>query len=262
MSTKAMPFVTLPSLFPTLRAVLAVLALVLSTAAQASGGAPALAGSANVDPSNVASLQRGARNFVNYCMGCHSAKYVRFNQLGKDLGIPEDQLIKNLMFAAVKPTETMEIAMQADDAQRWFGQAPPDLSLITRAKGNDYVYNFLRSFYVDSSRPLGSNNLMLPNASMPAVLWELQGTQKAVFRDEMHNGSSVKVFEKFESVQAGSMKPEEFDQFARDTVNFLAYIAEPMKLKRESLGVLVISFLLFFGILAYLLKQEIWKDVR
>lgn len=189
---------------------------------------------ANNDVSNVASLQRGARNFVNYCSGCHSAKYVRYNQLARDLGMTEEQVIGNLMFAAARPTEVMDIAMRPDDAQRWFGQAPPDLSLIARAKDPDYIYNFLRSFYPDPTRPTGVNNRMLPNASMPHVLWELQAT----------------------------LKPEEFNEFVRDTVNFLDYIAEPMKLKRESLGVLVIAFLLVFGLFAYLLKLEIWKDVK
>jgi ubiquinol-cytochrome c reductase cytochrome c1 subunit len=238
------------------------MALALPGTAMAAGAGPALHDKANVDVSNQASLQRGARNFVNYCMGCHSAQYVRYNTLGKDLGIPEDQLIQNLMFAAVKPTETMDIAMRSDDAARWFGQPPPDLSLIARAKGVDYVYNFLRAFYADPSRPLGVNNLMLPGASMPHVLWELQGVQRAVYVEEEHNGNIVKVFHKFELVTPGALTPAEYDEFVRDTVNFLAYVSEPVKLKRESLGILVIAFLIFFGILAYLLKQEIWKDVR
>ena len=189
---------------------------------------------ANNDVSNIASLQRGARNFVNYCSGCHSAKYVRYNQLARDLGMTEQQVIGNLMFAAARPTEVMDIAMRSEDAQRWFGQAPPDLSLIARARSPDYLYNFLRSFYTDPTRATGVNNRMLPNASMPHVLWEVQA----------------------------SLKPEEFNEFVRDTVNFLDYIAEPMKLKRESLGVLVIAFLLVFGLFAYLLKLEIWKDVN
>lgn len=247
-----------PALVPGL-----VLGLVLALPGTATAAtAPALQDKANVDVSNQASLQRGARNFVNYCMGCHSAQYVRYNTLGKDLGIPEDQLIQNLMFAAVKPTETMNIAMRPDDGARWFGQAPPDLSLIARSKGVDYVYNFLRSFYADPARPLGVNNLMLPGASMPHVLWELQGVQRAVYLEEEHGGSIVKVFQKFELASPGTLTPAEYDEFVRDTVNFLAYTSEPVKLKRESLGILVIAFLIFFGILAYLLKQEIWKDVR
>jgi ubiquinol-cytochrome c reductase cytochrome c1 subunit len=232
------------------------------TPALAAGGGPAWGDPANVDIGNVASLQRGARNFMNYCSGCHSAKYVRYNQLGRDLGLTDQQLIDNLMFAAVKPTETIEIAMRPADAQRWFGQPPPDLSLITRARGADYVYNFLRSFYVDAARPLGVNNLMLPNASMPHVLWSLQGLQRPVYEDVTHDGVTEQQIKGFELERKGALAPAEYDEFVRDTVNFLAYIGEPVKQKRESLGVLVIAFLLVFGVLAYLLKQEIWKDVR
>ena len=222
----------------------------------------ALHDAANNDVANVASLQRGARNFVNYCQGCHSAKYVRYNQLARDLGMTEQQVIDNLMFGAARPTDTMEIAMRPADGQRWFGMAPPDLSLMARSKGSDYIYNFLRSFYLDPSRPTGVNNLMLPNAAMPHVLWELQGLQKAKFEEQQHDGMTQVVFEGFEQVSPGQLSPEAYDEFVRDTVNFLDYIAEPMKLKRQSLGVLVIAFLLVFGVFAYLLKQEIWKDVK
>jgi ubiquinol-cytochrome c reductase cytochrome c1 subunit len=174
----------------------------------------------------------------------------------------EEQVIANLMFGAARPTETMDIAMRPADAQRWFGQAPPDLSLIARSKGVDYVYSFLRSFYIDPSRPNGVNNLTLPNASMPHVLWELQGLQRAIFEEEEHNGLKRVVFSKFESASPGRLGPEQYDEFVRDTVNFLDYIAEPMKLKRQNLGMLVITFLLVFGLFAYLLKLEIWKDVK
>jgi ubiquinol-cytochrome c reductase cytochrome c1 subunit len=158
----------------------------------------------------------------------------------------EQQVIDNLMFGAARPTDTMDVAMRPADGERWFGIAPPDLSLMARSKGPDYIFNFLRSFYVDPKRPAGVNNLMLPNAAMPHVLWELQGLQTA----------------KLEQVSPGLLTPEAYDEFVRDTVNFLDYIAEPMKLKRQSLGILVITFLLVFGLFAYLLKQEIWRDVR
>jgi ubiquinol-cytochrome c reductase cytochrome c1 subunit len=239
-------------------------ALVLAAAVPAlaaGGGGGAFQQPAGNDVSNVASLQRGARNFVNYCQGCHSAKYVRYNQLARDLGMTEQQVIDNLMFAAAKPTETMEIAMRSPDAERWFGIPPPDLSLLARSKGPDYIYNFLRTFYVDPKRPAGVNNLMLPNTAMPHVLWELQGLQTAVFEDGQQNAPQA-VFRKFEQASPGKLSPAEYDDFVRDTVNFLDYIAEPMQLKRQSLGVLVIAFLLVFGIFAYLLKQEIWKDVK
>jgi ubiquinol-cytochrome c reductase cytochrome c1 subunit len=218
---------------------------------------------ANNDVSNVASLQRGARNFVNYCMGCHSAQYVRYNRLAQDLQISEQQLIDNLMFAAQKPQETMTIAIRPEDAQRWFGVAPPDLSLIARSRGADYLYGFLRGFYLDPASPTGVNNLLLANAAMPHVLWELQGTQAAVFVEEsIDGGASRKVFREFRQITPGKLSPEEYDQFVRDIVDFLAYVGEPMQLERQRLGLWVLAFLLIFGILAYLLKQEIWKDVK
>jgi len=224
----------------------------------------ALSAHANNDVSNLASLQRGARDFINYCMGCHSAQYVRYNRLGQDLQISEQQLIKNLMFAAQKPTDTMTIAMRSDDAKRWFGVPPPDLSLMARNRGPDYIYNFLRGFYLDPSRPTGVNNLMLPNAAMPHVLWQLQGVQEAVFVQEGGAGgaASQKVFKEFRPVTPGKLSPEEYDRFVRDIVNFLAYVGEPMELERQRIGMWVLAYLLVFGILAYLLKQEIWKDIK
>lgn len=243
----------------------ALLALVAGMPALASGGGGAgpMAAKAHNDVGNVASLQRGARNFVNYCAGCHSAQYVRYNRLAQDLKISEDQLVANLMFAAEKPQETMTVAMRPADATRWFGVAPPDLSLIARSRGVDYLYNFLRGFYLDPTRPTGVNNAMLANAAMPHVLAELQGTQEAVFEEhKTADGAALKVLTGFRQVTPGSMTPEEYDHFVRDTVNFLAYVGEPMQLDRQRLGLWVLAFLGVFGILAYLLKQEIWKDVK
>ena len=248
--------------FRTAAAALAVLLALFAGMVAAEEGA--LSEHANNDVSNLASLQRGARDFVNYCMGCHSAQYVRYNRLGQDLQISDQQLIKNLMFAAQKPQETMTIAMRSEDAKRWFGVAPPDLSLIARNRGPDYLYNFLRGFYLDPARPTGVNNLMLPNAAMPHVLWELQGVREAVFAEESIDGSrtSQKVFKEFRQITPGKLSPEEYDHFVRDIVNFLAYVGEPMQLERQRLGMWVLAYLLVFGILAYLLKQEIWKDVK
>lgn len=225
----------------------------------AEGGVPLL--HANNDVSNTNSLQRGARNFVNYCMGCHSAQYVRYNQLAKDLQISEDQLVNNLMFAGGKPHDRMEIAMPAADAARWFGTAPPDLSLIARSRGTDYLFTFLKGFYIDEDRPTGVNNVVLENAAMPHVLWELQGSQRATFAEHEHDGAVTKVFEGFEQVEPGTMSPDEFDQFVRDLVNFLEYIGEPIQLERRQLGIWVLMFLLVFGLFAWALKQEIWKDI-
>lgn len=250
------------SLHTGLAAVAGLLACLVLGTASAAGDGGGLHDKANNDIGNLPSLQRGAGNFVNYCMGCHSAKYVRYNQLVRDLQIPEELVVKNLMFAAVKPTETMEIAMLPEDAQRWFGLMPPDLSLIARSRGPDYLYNFLRSFYIDPARFTGVNNLMLPGASMPHVLAELQGTQQAIFREAEVNGTVQHVFERFEQVTPGTMTAAEYDEFVRDTVNFLEYIGEPVKQKRQSLGILVMAFLLVFLVLAWLLKREVWRDVR
>jgi len=229
--------------------------------ALASGSQVTLEAAGN-DVSSVASLQRGARNFVNYCMGCHSAQYVRYNRMASDLKITEEQLINNLMFVSEKPQETMRIAMPPADAQRWFGQTPPDLSLIARSKGTDYLYTFLKSFYLDDSKPTGMNNLVLQGASMPHVLWQLQGLQSATFEEVEHDGMVHVEFKGFEQVVPGSLSAEEYDYFVRDLVNFLEYIGEPMQLERRRLGVWVLIFLLVFGLFAYLLKSEIWKDVK
>ena len=237
------------------------------TAAAAGGGAPMQ--SAGNDVSDVASLQRGARNFVNYCMGCHSAKYVRYNKLQADLQLTEAQVTENLMFAAEKTDEMMMVNMPAEDAAKWFGQSPPDLTLVARSRGTDWVYTFLKSFYVDDQAITGTNNLMLPGASMPHVLWELQGLQRGTFETtEEEDGTVIDHFGEpahftgFEQIDQGTLSPEEFDQFVRDTVNFLDWAATPEKLERRRLGYWVVIFLLVFLIFAYLLKQEIWKDVK
>jgi len=218
---------------------------------------------ANNDVADIASLQRGARNFVNYCMGCHSAKYVRYNRLASDLELSQDQLVSNLMFAAGRPDETMRIAMPEADALRWFGTAPADLTLIARSKGTDYLYGFLRSFYLDDSKPTGVNNRVLSGTSMPHVLWELQGLQRAIFEEmEREDGVREQQFVGFGTVTPGTMSADEFDGFVRDTVNFLEYTGSPEQLDSRRVGVWVIVFLLVFLILAYLLKNEYWKDVR
>jgi ubiquinol-cytochrome c reductase cytochrome c1 subunit len=210
---------------------------------------------------NTASLQRGAKYFVNYCLGCHSAQYVRYNRLGEDLQLTEDQLVGNLMFTGEQPFDTMAIAMRPDDAVRWFGIAPPDLSLIARSRGTDYLYTFLRSFYADPSSPTGANNLVLPGTAMPHVLWELQGVQRALYEADPALGGQ-EVFQQFEMASPGTLNQQEYDQVVRDIVNFLDYIGEPMQRERQALGIRVIAFLLVFLLIAYLLKKEIWKDVE
>jgi ubiquinol-cytochrome c reductase cytochrome c1 subunit len=229
----------------------------------------AAAGGAELEPAgndvgNVASLQRGARNFMNYCAGCHSAKYVRYNSVAKDLGLTEDQVVENLMFNAEKTYETIEASMPLDSAARWFGQPPPDLSLMARARGTDYIFNFLKGFYLDSESPTGVDNLILGGTSMPHVLWELQGYQRAVFEEPDAQAAAAgaePVFGHFESVSSGALSPEDYDAFVRDTVNFLEYISEPIRGTRRVMGVWVLMFLTVFLIIANMLKNQIWKDV-
>jgi ubiquinol-cytochrome c reductase cytochrome c1 subunit len=240
-----------------------VAAVALFAAAEgmaASGGAQM--DPAEIDPGNVSSLQRGAANFMNYCSGCHSAQYVRFNTIGKYLELTEEQLVDNLMFNADKTFETIKASMPAADAARWYGTAPPDLSLMARAKGADYVYNFLRGFYLDPESPTGVDNVVLAGTSMPHVLWELQGYQNAIFTEHTVDGVTSHQFEGFEHVAAGSLDAEDFDEFVRDTVNFLAYIAEPIRSDRRKLGVWVLMYLIVFWIIALMLKKQIWKDVK
>jgi ubiquinol-cytochrome c reductase cytochrome c1 subunit len=215
--------------------------------------------SANNNIANTASLQRGAKYFVNYCLGCHSADYVRYNRLGQDLQLSDQQLIDNLMFTGERPFDTMSRAMRPGDAERWFGIAPPDLSLIARSRGTDYLYTFLRSFYADPSSPTGVDNVVLPGTAMPHVLWQLQGIQHAVFAPDEHG---AEVFERLELAKPGDLGVAEFDDVVRDIVNFLDYIGEPIKRQRQQLGIRVIGFLLVFLLIAYMLKKEIWKDVK
>lgn len=241
---------------------LRVLVLLIGTllAAGASAQHEAELDRANNDVADTESLQRGARNFVNYCFGCHSAQYVRYNRLGEDLQLSEEQLLESLMFTSERPFDTMSIAMGEDDAARWFGTAPPDLSLIARSRGTDYLYTFLRGFYVDEESPTGVDNTALEGTAMPHVLWELQGIQEAVFEeDPEHEGEEHMVLE---LTTPGRLSEEEYDGFVRDTVNFLDYISEPMQLQRKSLGIRVIAFLLVLLLISYMLKKEIWKDVE
>jgi ubiquinol-cytochrome c reductase cytochrome c1 subunit len=241
---------------------LALAAALAPVAAFGAGGGVPL-DKAAVDVGNRASLQRGAANFVNYCLGCHSAKFVRWNRTANDLGLSEQQLIDNLLVTGGRPHDTMRIGMNADDAKKWFGVVPPDLSLIARSRGPDDLYTFLRSFYADPAKPTGSNNLVLPGTAMPHVLWELQGVQEAVWEGHVDAaGNAQKHFKEFKLATPGKLGPEEFDAWVRDTVNFLVYIGEPAQLQRRALGFPVIAFLILFTILAWALKKEYWKDVK
>lgn len=218
---------------------------------------------APIDLSNQASLQRGAALFVNYCMGCHSAEYQRYNRMARDIGLTDEQVKENLIFTGAKVGDTMQNAMSKEDAKRWFGAAPPDLTVIARARGVDYLYTYLRTFYLDESRPYGVNNAAFPAVGMPHVLWQLQGWQKPIYETvEDASGEDKQVIEGFEIVTPGAMSPSQFDSAMADVVNFMAYIAEPIQLERKRLGWWVLGFLVICFAVFYPLKKEYWKDVH
>jgi ubiquinol-cytochrome c reductase cytochrome c1 subunit len=235
-----------------------LLAMLALPGVSAAAGAEGAVQHADVDVGNQAALQRGAKYFVNYCLGCHSLQYVRYNRVGEDLGLSEKQLIESLMFTGERPFDTMSIAMEPQDAARWFGIAPPDLSLTARSRGPDWIYSFLQSFYVDPSRPTGTNNTVLENASMPHVLWELQGVQEAVYRRD----GDARIFDHFELARPGALAPEEFERTVRDITTFLTWAGEPMRLERERLGIKVLLFLVVFFVFAWLYYKEVWKNVK
>jgi ubiquinol-cytochrome c reductase cytochrome c1 subunit len=252
----------------------AVLALPRAPAQEASGkdqapgfGADWESWHANNEVSDTASVQRGARNFVSYCLGCHALKYERWARVGLDLEIPAVLLQKDLLPPGDKATEYILTAMPAKDAEVWFGKTPPDLSLTARARGRDYLYQYLKTFYVDPTQQTGANNLRLPATAMPAVLSDLEGLKRAVYRDVVTKGeggqfSHEQVFDHFEQLAPGRLTAAEYDGFVRDTVNFLDYVSEPTQTARRALGIWVILFLLVFTWLAWLVKREYWKDVH
>lgn len=210
---------------------------------------------------NLPSVQRGARDFMNYCSGCHSLKYQRYSRLAADVGIPEDVLKANLMFTSEKIGDTIVSAMPAA-AKDWFGRQPPDLSLETKARGSEWVNAYLQSFYLDDKRPSGVNNLFLPGVSMPHVLAGLQGWQKPVMVKKEEGGVDKEVFDHFELAQKGTMTPEEYKHFVADLTNFLAYVAEPVKTYRIHKGLQVMVYLFVLLLLTYLLKKEFWRDIH
>ncbi len=205
---------------------------------------------APIDANDKASLQRGARTFVNSCLNCHSANYMRYNRL-KDIGLTEAQIKDNLLFAGEKVGDTMKVAMNPIDAKKWFGVAPPDLSVEVRARGADWIYAYLRGFYRDETRPTGWNNTVYDKVAMPHVLYELQGEQ--VMNHETH---------KLELVKPGKLSPEEYNNFVGDLTNFMAYMAEPGKQQRKHLGLWALLFLAVLLVLAKKLKNAYWKDIK
>ena len=219
--------------------------------------------SARVDLNDKASLQRGAKYFVNYCLSCHSAKQLRYSRMATDLEIPPELVELNLMFTGEKIFDGMTISMKPEDAVRWFGVNPPDLSLIARSRGSDWLYTYLKSFYIDYSRPFGVNNLLFPKVGMPHVLSDLQGLQKAVYKDvELEDGSVRTVIDHLEITEPGRMSVEEYDEAMNDLVNFLTYMGEPAQLERQKLGWKVLVFILIMLLVFYFLKKEFWKDIH
>lgn len=212
---------------------------------------------APVNVTDKESLQRGARVFVNYCLNCHSASVMRYSRL-EDLGLTEEQITGNLMFAADKPGETMKIGMTKADGKAWFGAAPPDLSVIARSRGADWLYTYLRAFYRDDSTVTGWNNTVFDKVGMPHVMWDLQGEMAPVYKTQ----GGHDVIERLELVKPGSVTLAQYDAMVGDLVNYLVWMGEPAQVKRKQLGVIVLLFLAVFFVVAYYLKKEFWKDIH
>jgi len=218
---------------------------------------------ANYDLTDKASLQNGAKLFMNYCSACHSTAHQRYQRVATDLGIPDQLMKDNLIFTDSKIGELMKNSMDKDDAAKWFGNAPLDLTLEARLRGPDWIYTYLRSFYKDPARPFGVNNVVFKDVGMPHVLEELQGIPTAVFETTIdENGVEHQKVVALENVESGEMSSDEYDQAVLDLVNFLVYSGEPNKLERQSLGFWVIGFLIILFVLSYLLKKEYWRDIH
>lgn len=218
---------------------------------------------ANNDLSDKASLQHGAKLFMNYCFGCHSTQYQRYERVANDLGIPLDLMKENLIFdPKAKVGSLMENAIPDKSAAKWFGAPPPDLTLVARVRGVDWLYTYLRSFYADPSRPFGVNNIIFPSVGMPHVLEELQGIPEPIYETKLIDGEEHKVVVGTETNGRGELNREEYDNAVRDLVNFLEYSGDPVKLERHALGWWVMAFLVIFTVVVVFLKKEYWRDVH
>jgi ubiquinol-cytochrome c reductase cytochrome c1 subunit len=205
---------------------------------------------APIDLSDQPSLQKGARTFINYCLNCHSAKYMRYNKL-LDIGLSKKDIKENLLFTGKKIGDPMEISMPVKESKKWFGATPPDLSVTARSRGSDWIYSYMKGFYRDSSREIGWNNLIYVNSAMPHILWELQGEQEL---DENTGKLSL--------IKAGKLNEKEYDAVITDLTNFITYMSEPGQLKRKKMGFYVVGFLLLLLVLTVKLKKEFWKDIK
>lgn len=243
------------------------LSTVLTLSAHAAGDGIAWDKAPN-KTNDMAALQNGAKIFVNNCLNCHSAAYMRFNRL-KDIGLTEQQIKDNLLFTTDKVGETMKVSMDPKNAKDWFGGVPPDLTLIARSRadfgkgsGPDYLYTYLRTYYRDDTKATGWNNLAYPNVGMPHVLWELQGERKPVYTETVSHGQKVSVFKGWEQVTPGTMTPLQYDQAMADLVGYLQWMGEPSQNNRVQIGVWVLLFLLLFTFVAWRLNAAYWKDVK
>ena len=205
---------------------------------------------APIDLSDQPSLQKGARTFINYCLNCHSAKYMRYNKL-LDIGLSKKDIKENLLFTGKKIGDPMEISMPVKESKKWFGATPPDLSVTARSRGSDWIYSYMKGFYRDSSREIGWNNLVYTNSAMPHILWELQGEQEL----DKNTG-------KLSLIKAGKLNQKEYDSVITDLTNFITYMSEPGQLKRKKMGFYVVGFLLLLLVLTVKLKKEFWKDIK
>lgn len=213
---------------------------------------------ANFDPEDRASILHGAKTFVQYCLGCHSIKHIRYLRIAKDFNIDDKKVLAEIAPQNASIYDQMHSAMNAHDSAKWFGVQPPDLSLISRSRSADWLNTYLRSFYSDPSKPLGTNNLVFKDVGMPNVFWQVQGEQIAEFITE----DGKQEFDKLTIVKPGTLSEEEFDTMINDLVNFLVYVGEPVKLERERIGKYVLFYLLMFLVIAYLLKKEYWNDIH
>jgi ubiquinol-cytochrome c reductase cytochrome c1 subunit len=246
-----------------------IAALCLATGAFASEGGMQWDKFPTERMTDLASLQNGAKLFVNYCLNCHGASFMRYNRM-KDLGLTDEQIKDNLMFAAEKVGETMKVSIDPKQAKDWFGATPPDLSMVARSRagqgtGADYLYTYLRSYYRDDTKTTGWNNLAFPSVAMPHVLWELQGQQRAVFEevpDPHDHAKTIHRFKAFEQVTPGKMTQAEYNQATADLVAFLQWMGEPAQSQRVRLGVWVLLFLGVFTVFAWRLNAAYWKDVK
>lgn len=247
-------------------ALFAALSLMMGSA-HASGGNTIALDKAPNKVNDLPSLQNGAKLFVNYCLSCHSAAYMRFNRL-RDIGLTEADIKNNLLFTTEKVGETMKATINPAEAKEWFGANPPDLTVIARSRaggggsGADYLYTFLRTFYRDETKPTGWNNLAFPNIGMPHVLWELQGERAPVFENVESHGHSTPVFKGWTQVKPGQMSSLEFDRNIADLVNYLQWMGEPAQNTRWRVGVVVLIFLLFLTIITWRLNASFWKDIK